>query len=72
MFFPQGEGAGAFKVFKGFSLTASSGTAAFPSFGNGAGFKPLSGLTNGSVAQVAPSFAGFNSSTPAKTDSGKR
>lgn len=65
----EGESGGAFKVFKGFSLTPS-GTPAFPSFGNGAGFKPLSGMTNGSVASVAPSFAGFNSSTPAKTNSG--
>ncbi|KAA0701410.1 Nuclear pore complex protein [Triplophysa tibetana] len=66
----EGESGGAFKAFKGFALSTSSGTASFPSFGNGAGFKPLSGLTNGSVAPVAPSFAGFSSSTPAKTNSG--
>nr|XP_055046920.1 nuclear pore complex protein Nup50-like isoform X4 [Misgurnus anguillicaudatus]XP_055046921.1 nuclear pore complex protein Nup50-like isoform X4 [Misgurnus anguillicaudatus]XP_055046922.1 nuclear pore complex protein Nup50-like isoform X4 [Misgurnus anguillicaudatus]XP_055046923.1 nuclear pore complex protein Nup50-like isoform X4 [Misgurnus anguillicaudatus] len=66
----EGESGGAFKAFKGFSLTPGGGTPSFSGFGNGAGFKPLSGLTNGSVASVAPSFAGFNSSTPAKTNSG--
>ncbi|XP_056598347.1 nuclear pore complex protein Nup50-like [Triplophysa dalaica] len=66
----EGESGGAFKTFKGFALSTSSGTASFPSFGNGAGFKSLSGLTNGSVAPVAPSFTGFNSSMPANTNSG--
>ncbi|XP_055046920.2 nuclear pore complex protein Nup50 isoform X4 [Misgurnus anguillicaudatus] len=66
----EGESGGAFKAFKGFSLTPGGGTPSFSGFGNGAGFKPLSGLTNGSVASVAPSFTGFNSSTPAKTNSG--
>lgn len=67
----QGESGGAFKAFKGFSLTPNTGTASFSGFGNGAGFKPLSSLTNGSVAPVAPSFAGFNVPTSAKTNSGK-
>lgn len=66
----EGESGGAFKAFKGFSLTPVGGTPSFSGFGNGAGFKPLSGLTNGSVASVAPSFTGFNSSTPAKSNSG--
>ncbi|XP_016384585.1 nuclear pore complex protein Nup50-like [Sinocyclocheilus rhinocerous] len=67
----EGESGGAFKVFKGFSLTSATGTTSFSGFGNGAGFKPLSSLTNGSIASVAPSFAGFNVPTSAKTNSGK-
>uniref|UniRef100_A0A672NBP1 Nuclear pore complex protein Nup50 n=1 Tax=Sinocyclocheilus grahami TaxID=75366 RepID=A0A672NBP1_SINGR len=66
----EGESGGAFKAFKGFSLTQTTGTSSFSGFGNGAGFKPLSSLTNGSVASVAPSFAGFNVPTSAKTNSG--
>uniref|UniRef100_A0A671KZM1 Nuclear pore complex protein Nup50 n=1 Tax=Sinocyclocheilus anshuiensis TaxID=1608454 RepID=A0A671KZM1_9TELE len=66
----EGESGGAFKVFKGFSLTSATGTTSFSGFGNGAGFKPLSSLTNGSIASVAPSFAGFNVPTSAKTNSG--
>ncbi|XP_042578323.1 nuclear pore complex protein Nup50-like [Cyprinus carpio] len=66
----EGESGGSFKAFKGFSLTSATGTTSFSSFGNGAGFKPLSSLTNGSVASVAPSFAGFNVPTSAKTNSG--
>lgn len=64
----EGESGGAFKAFKGFSAT--TGMTSFSGFGNGAGFKPLSSLTNGSVASVAPSFAGFNVPTSAKTNSG--
>ncbi|XP_067284468.1 nuclear pore complex protein Nup50 isoform X2 [Pseudorasbora parva] len=66
----EGESGGAFKAFKGFSLTSATGTTSFSGFGNGAGFKPMSSLTNGSVASVAPSFAGFNVPTFAKTNSG--
>lgn len=66
----EGESGGAFKAFKGFSLTSAAGTASFSGFGNGAGFKPMSSLTNGSVASVAPSFASFNVPTFAKTNSG--
>ncbi|XP_073695071.1 nuclear pore complex protein Nup50 [Garra rufa] len=66
----EGESGGAFKAFKGFSLTSATGTTSFSGFGNGAGFKPMSSLTNGSVASVPPSFAGFNVPTSAKTNSG--
>ncbi|KAK9976169.1 hypothetical protein ABG768_021375 [Culter alburnus] len=66
----EGESGGAFKAFKGFSLTSASGMSSFSGFGNGAGFKPMSSLTNGSVASVAPSFGGFNVPTSAKTNSG--
>ncbi|XP_051976241.1 nuclear pore complex protein Nup50-like [Xyrauchen texanus] len=67
----EGESGGAFKVFKGFSLTpAAAGATSFSGFGNGDGFKPLSSLTNGSMASVAPSFRGFITPTSAKTNSG--
>lgn len=66
----EGESGGAFNAFKGFTVTPTTGTTSFSGFGNGAGFKPLSSLTNGSVASVAPSFAGFNVPTSAKTSSG--
>lgn len=64
----QGESSGAFKGFKGFALStaaASGGSTptAFSGFGNGGGFKGLSGLTNGN--SIAPSFGGFPS--PAAT-----
>lgn len=60
----QGEGGGAFKGFKGFSLTtsATSGGATptmFSGFGNGGGFKGLGSLTNGN--SITPSFGGFSS-----------
>ncbi|GLD48483.1 nuclear pore complex protein Nup50 [Lates japonicus] len=60
----EGEGGGAFKGFKGFSLTtsAASGGATptmFSGFGNSGGFKGLSSLTNGN--SIAPSFGGFSS-----------
>ncbi|XP_060745568.1 nuclear pore complex protein Nup50 isoform X2 [Tachysurus vachellii] len=67
----EGESAGAFKTFKGFSLTASAPAAGatFSTFGNGAGFKPLSSLTNGSAPSVIP-FRGFNSTATVKTNTG--
>ncbi|KAL7882776.1 hypothetical protein SRHO_G00004340 [Serrasalmus rhombeus] len=65
----EGESAGAFKGFKGFSLASSAG-GAFTGFGNGAGFKPLTGLTNGSTSSVAPSFGGFNSPATSKANPG--
>lgn len=59
----EAEGSGAFKGFKGFSLTSSaaSGTstpAPFSGFGNGGGFKAFGGLTNGN--SITPSFGGFS------------
>lgn len=52
----QGESAGAFKAFTGFSLSGSGpgGGGVFGGFGNGTGFKPLS-----------------TSSAPASTPAGK-
>uniref|UniRef100_A0A3B4Y622 Nuclear pore complex protein Nup50 n=1 Tax=Seriola lalandi dorsalis TaxID=1841481 RepID=A0A3B4Y622_SERLL len=64
----EGESPGAFKGFKGFSLTAAVTAAAasgsstptlFSGFGNGGGFKGIGGLTNGN--SIAPSFGGFSS-----------
>lgn len=60
----EAEGGGAFKGFKGFSLTAAAASGgstatAFSGFGNGGGFKGLGGLTNGN--SIAPSFGGFSS-----------
>ncbi|TRY67964.1 hypothetical protein DNTS_006118 [Danionella cerebrum] len=65
----EGESGGAFKSFKGFSLTPAAGAASFSGFGNGAGFKPVSSLTNGNAASVAPSFTGFNVPASAKMNS---
>ncbi|KAK2859234.1 hypothetical protein Q5P01_003854 [Channa striata] len=57
----EAESTGAFKGFKGFSLTTStaSGGSSFSGFGNGGGFKGLGGLTNGN--SITPSFGGFSS-----------
>lgn len=71
---PQGESGGAFKSFKGFSLTplAPAAGGSFSAFGNGAGFKPISSLTNGSAASVTPAFGAFNSpATVAKANTGE-
>ncbi|XP_069576697.1 nuclear pore complex protein Nup50 isoform X1 [Brachyistius frenatus] len=59
----EGEVSGAFKGFKGFSMTAASGggastPTAFSGFGNGGGFKGLGGLTNGNSGTA---FSGFSS-----------
>lgn len=68
---PQGESGGAFKSFKGFSLTPSAPAVGgnFSAFGNGAGFKPMS-LTNGSASSVTP-FGGFNSPATVKANTGE-
>ncbi|XP_034434518.1 nuclear pore complex protein Nup50 isoform X1 [Hippoglossus hippoglossus] len=60
----EGENSGAFKGFKGFSLTKPAASTASPStmfsgFGNGGGFQGLGGLTNGN--SIGPSFGGFSS-----------
>ncbi|KAJ7987939.1 hypothetical protein DPEC_G00318440 [Dallia pectoralis] len=73
----EGESGGPLKVFKGFSLAPTSGTGpstggttAFSGFGNGAGFKPLSGLYNGNTTMpVTPAFSGFASLATHKTPS---
>ncbi|KAM6895445.1 nuclear pore complex protein Nup50 [Xenentodon cancila] len=68
----ESDGGGAFKGFKGFSLTASPATAStahsLSAFGNGGGFKGFSGLTNGS--SPTPSFGGFSSPAASTAASG--
>ncbi|XP_005936430.1 nuclear pore complex protein Nup50 [Haplochromis burtoni] len=73
----ENEGSGAFKGFKGFSLTAAASSSSTPTlfsgFGNGGGFKGLGGLTNGNSG--TPSFGGFaspaaSSSAPGLTFNG--
>ncbi|NWR85878.1 NUP50 protein, partial [Furnarius figulus] len=44
----ESESGGAFKGFKGFMLPSGKGGGGFSGFGNGAGVKPLEGLSNGS------------------------
>ncbi|NXG21328.1 NUP50 protein, partial [Grallaria varia] len=44
----ESESGGAFKGFKGFILPSGKGGGGFSGFGNGAGIKPLEGLSNGS------------------------
>ncbi|KFV76312.1 Nuclear pore complex protein Nup50 [Dryobates pubescens] len=44
----ESESGGAFKGFKGFMLPSGKGGSGFSGFGNGAGIKPLEGLSNGS------------------------
>ncbi|XP_028250277.1 nuclear pore complex protein Nup50 [Parambassis ranga] len=69
----ESESPGAFKGFKGFSLTmaASSGGStqtAFSGFGNGGGFKGLGALTNGSNS--TSTFGGFSTAAPGLTFNG--
>lgn len=60
----ESESGGAFKGFKGFSLTQSAQATegGFSSFGSGGGFKPVYSLTNGNAASVTPNFGSFGSS----------
>ncbi|NWS14281.1 NUP50 protein, partial [Pachyramphus minor] len=54
----ESESGGAFKGFKGFILPSGKGGAGFGGFGNGAGIKPLEGLSNGSsTISSTPSFS---------------
>ncbi|XP_038157077.1 nuclear pore complex protein Nup50 isoform X2 [Cyprinodon tularosa] len=57
----ESEGGGAFKGFKGFSMTTTPSTTptAFSGFGNAGGFKGFGGLSNGN--STTPSFGGFSS-----------
>ncbi|TRY67965.1 hypothetical protein DNTS_006118 [Danionella cerebrum] len=71
----EGEEAGTFSiasedVMKSRAIKkAKRRAASFSGFGNGAGFKPVSSLTNGNAASVAPSFTGFNVPASAKMNS---
>lgn len=64
----ESDGGGAFKGFKG--LVASSGGGGFSGFGNGAGGKPLEGLSNGNSITSAPPFSSTRAATETKATFG--
>ncbi|NWR09374.1 NUP50 protein, partial [Paradoxornis webbianus] len=60
----ESESGGAFKGFKGFMLPSGKGGGGFSGFGNGAGVKPLEGLSNGSSSvSSTPSFSSLKSTS---------
>ncbi|XP_061214973.1 nuclear pore complex protein Nup50 isoform X2 [Neopsephotus bourkii] len=66
----ESESGGAFKGFKGFVSPSGKGGVGFSGFGNGAGIKPLEGLSNGSSSVTsAPSFTSLKTSSETQTQS---
>ncbi|NWH94528.1 NUP50 protein, partial [Aegithalos caudatus] len=60
----ESESGGAFKGFKGFMLPSGKGGGGFSGFGNGAGVKPLEGLSNGSSSvSTTPPFSSLKSTS---------
>ncbi|XP_053938747.1 nuclear pore complex protein Nup50 isoform X2 [Cuculus canorus] len=60
----ESESGGAFKGFKGFILPSGKGGGGFSGFGNGAGIKPLEGLSNGSSSVCStPSFSSLKTTS---------
>ncbi|NWR41240.1 NUP50 protein, partial [Regulus satrapa] len=60
----ESESGGAFKGFKGFILPSGKGGGGFSGFGNGAGIKPLDGLSNGSSSvSGTPPFSSLKSTS---------
>ncbi|XP_023774829.1 nuclear pore complex protein Nup50 [Cyanistes caeruleus] len=60
----ESESGGAFKGFKGFVVPSGKGGGGFSGFGNGAGIKPLEGLSNGSSSvSSTPSFSSLKSTS---------
>ncbi|NXY31178.1 NUP50 protein, partial [Pomatorhinus ruficollis] len=60
----ESESGGAFKGFKGFILPSGKGGGGFSGFGNGAGVKPLEGLSNGSTSvSSTPPFSSLKSTS---------
>ncbi|XP_051464893.1 nuclear pore complex protein Nup50 isoform X2 [Apus apus] len=60
----ESESGGAFKGFKGFILPSGKGGGGFSGFGNGAGVKPLEGLSNGSSSvSSTPSFSSLKTTS---------
>ncbi|NWS07947.1 nuclear pore complex protein Nup50 [Motacilla alba alba] len=60
----ESESGGAFKGFKGFVLPSGKGGGGFSGFGNGAGIKPLEGLSNGSSSvSSTPPFSSLKSTS---------
>ncbi|XP_059043228.1 nuclear pore complex protein Nup50 isoform X1 [Mustela lutreola] len=60
----ESDSGGAFKGFKG--LVVPSGGGGFSGFGNGAGGKPLEGLSNGSGVSSAPPFSSARAAAESK------
>ena len=72
LFSPQSEGGGAFKGFKGFMLPSGKGSGGFSGFGNGAGIKPLEGLSNGSSSiSSTPLFSSLKTTSETQSVFGK-
>lgn len=59
----ESESGGAFKGFKGFVLPSGKGGGGFSGFGNGAGIKPLEGLSNGSSSVSTTPFSSLKSTS---------
>ncbi|NWJ07766.1 NUP50 protein, partial [Crypturellus undulatus] len=60
----ESESGGAFKGFKGFILPSGKAGSGFSGFGNGAGIKPLEGLSNGSSSvSSTPSFSSLKTTS---------
>ncbi|NXI13219.1 NUP50 protein, partial [Irena cyanogastra] len=60
----ESESGGAFKGFKGFVLPSGKGGGGFSGFGNGAGIKPLEGLSNGSSSvSSTPPFSSLKNTS---------
>ena len=65
----QSDSGGAFKGFKG--LVVPSGGGGFSGFGNGAGGKPLEGLSNASSITSASPFSSARTATESKAAFGE-
>ncbi|KFO98159.1 Nuclear pore complex protein Nup50 [Calypte anna] len=59
----ESESGGAFKGFKGFILPSGKGGGGFSGFGNGAGIKPLEGLSNGSSSVSSTPFSSLKTTS---------
>ncbi|NXG69264.1 NUP50 protein, partial [Baryphthengus martii] len=59
----ESESGGAFKGFKGFILPSGKGGGGFSGFGNGAGIKPLEGLSNGSSSVSGTPFSSLKTTS---------
>ncbi|XP_004453487.2 nuclear pore complex protein Nup50 [Dasypus novemcinctus] len=62
----ESDSGGAFKGFKGLVVPSGGGGGGFSGFGNGAGVKPLEGLSNGTSLSSAPSFSGTKTAAETK------
>lgn len=67
----QPESRGAFKGFKGFVLPSGKEGGGFSGFGNGAGIKPLEGLSNGNSSIFSTPFSSLKTTSETKSAFGK-